>query len=63
MTLAAAVVAFVNAVLSAVVQFGVSLTDTQIASITGLVNAGLVLGAIALAYRRKTNGAAKPAGP
>jgi len=59
MTLPAAVVAFVNSILSVVVQFGISLTDAQIASITGLVNGALVLGAIAMHYRQKANGLAK----
>jgi hypothetical protein len=52
-TLTAAIIAFVNGVLTVVVQFGVSLTDTQIAAITGLVNAGLVLITAALSYRKQ----------
>lgn len=51
MTLTAAIAAFVNAALALVTNFGVNLTDNQKGSITLLVNAGLVLGA--LVYDRR----------
>ena len=60
MTLTAAVVAFTNAVLQVVTNFGFNLSDTQQASISGLVNAGLVLGAIVLSYRQKAQRAGQP---
>ncbi len=60
MTLSAAVVAFVNAVLAVIVNFGVSLTETQTGSITVLVNAGIVLIVAALALRKKASGAPNP---
>ena len=56
-TLAAAIVAFANAVLGLVTNFGVDLTDTQKGSITTLVNAGLVLIGLvwAVAHKRGVN--------
>lgn len=49
--LSALIVAFVNAALAVVVNFGVSLTQTQTGSITLVVNAGLALIAGVLHWR------------
>lgn len=46
MTLAAAIVAFINSVLAVVSNFGVSLDDNQKGSIVIAVNAASVLGAL-----------------
>lgn len=46
MTLTTALVALINAVLAVVVNFGVSLTETQTGSITLAVNAAVVFGAL-----------------
>lgn len=58
MTLTAAIVAFVNAVLACIIQFGVTLTVTQTGSITLAVNAACVLGA--LLFDKLTNRTLKP---
>ena len=62
MTLTAAAVAFINAVLSLVTNFGVSLTDNQKAAITGLVNAGIVLGTLVWDYKSKRTMSPPPPG-
>lgn len=54
--------AFVNAVLAVVVNFGVSLTETQIGSITLAVNAGCVLGALVFDKLTKRTLTPPPAG-
>jgi hypothetical protein len=45
-TLTAAAVAFINAILALVTNFGVDLSDNQKAAITGLVNAAIVFGTL-----------------
>lgn len=60
MTLSASLVAFVNAALALVTNFGVNLSDNQKGSIVVLVNAGAVLGALLFdkITKRKLTGAA-----
>lgn len=43
LSLSAAIVAFVNAVLSAIINFGIPLSSAQQASITSVVNAAIIL--------------------
>lgn len=50
----------VNTTLQLVVSFGVSITDSQNAAITGLVNAVLVLGGVVAHFRIKANGPTTP---
>ncbi len=57
----AAIVGVVNTLLQLVVSFGVSVTDSQNAAITGLVNSLLVLAGVVEHYRIR-NGA-KPTPP
>lgn len=61
--LSGAIVAFVNAILAVVTNFGVSLTDTQKGSITALVNAALVLGGLVYAYAHKQGKQSPPPTP
>lgn len=46
MTKTAAIMGVVNAVLFALLAFGVSISDTQQLAVTGLANALLILGAV-----------------
>jgi hypothetical protein len=63
MTLTAAIMAVVNAVLSLVINFGVNLTDAQRASIVGVVNAVLIFGAIGYDQWRGLKKSALPPPP
>jgi uncharacterized membrane protein len=45
-TLTAAIVAFTNAIMFAAINFGLSLSENQRASVVGVVNASLILGAL-----------------
>lgn len=60
--LSVALASVVNTVLQLVVSFGVNITDTQNASITGLVNALLVMLGVIEHYRIK-NGSGKTPPP
>ena len=57
----AAITGVVNTVLQLVVSFGVPITDSQNAAITGLVNALLALGGVVAHFWIKANGT-KPGG-
>ena len=48
MTKSASIVGFVNSVMFLGLAFGVDISDVQQAAVTGIVNAGLVLGAVLL---------------
>lgn len=61
--LSAALVAVLNTALQLVVSFGVNLSDTQNAAITGLVNALLVLGGAFEHLRISRKAAQTPPGP
>jgi len=52
----AAIFGVVNTTLQLVVSFGVSITDSQNAAITGLVNSVLVLVGVVEHFRIKANG-------
>lgn len=55
--LTAAVVALVNAILSVVINFGISLTEDQRVSIVTLTNAVLVIAALVWHYLKPAAGA------
>lgn len=55
-----ALASVVNTALQLVVSFGVTITDSQNAAITGLVNSILVLLGVLEHYRIKANGGTPP---
>lgn len=59
----AAITGVVNTVLQLVVTFGVNITPSQNAAITGLVNALLGLGGVLAHFWIKSNGTSTPPKP
>ena len=48
MTKSASIIGFVNSVMFLGLAFGIDISDVQQAAVTGIVNAGLILGAVLL---------------